>query len=166
MRRAFITGIGGQDGSYLAELLIEAGYVVTGLVRPGAEHYPNLEPLQDSVELLEADLLDRDSLARALEAARPDEVYNLAAPSFVPASWDRPVNTIFRVLMLAGFLSVAGLVAYRKLIEPLRLPIDTDDMALAVEKEFGIRLDEEELDCDSLDDMAAYVEKLVAKKPG
>ena len=93
MRRAFITGIGGQDGSYLAELLIEAGYVVTGLVRPGAEHYPNLEPLQDSVELLEADLLDRDSLARALEAARPDEVYNLAAPSFVPASWDHPVNT-------------------------------------------------------------------------
>ncbi len=93
MRRALITGIGGQDGSYLAELLLEAGYVVTGLVRPGAEHYPNLEPLQDDVELLEADLLDQDSLAKALEAARPDEVYNLAAPSFVPASWDRPVNT-------------------------------------------------------------------------
>jgi len=93
VRRALITGIGGQDGSYLAELLLEAGYVVTGLVRPGAEHYPNLEPLQDDVELLEADLLDQDSLAKALEAARPDEVYNLAAPSFVPASWDRPVNT-------------------------------------------------------------------------
>jgi GDPmannose 4,6-dehydratase len=93
MRRALITGIGGQDGSYLAELLLEAGYVVTGLVRPGAKHYPNLEPLQDRVALLEADLLDQVSLAKALEAARPDEVYNLAAPSFVPASWDRPVNT-------------------------------------------------------------------------
>jgi GDPmannose 4,6-dehydratase len=93
MRRALITGIGGQDGSYLAELLLEAGYEVTGLVRPGAKHYANLEPLQDRVALLEANLLDQVSLAKALEAARPDEVYNLAAPSFVPASWDRPVNT-------------------------------------------------------------------------
>jgi GDPmannose 4,6-dehydratase len=93
VRRALITGIGGQDGSYLAELLLEAGYVVTGLVRPGAEQYPNLESLQDRVALLEADLLDQVSLAKSLEAARPDEVYNLAAPSFVPASWDRPVNT-------------------------------------------------------------------------
>jgi GDPmannose 4,6-dehydratase len=93
VRRALITGIGGQDGSYLAELLLENGYEVSGLVRPGAEQYPNLEPLQDRVDLLEADLLDQRSLAKALEGARPDEVYNLAAPSFVPASWDRPVNT-------------------------------------------------------------------------
>jgi GDPmannose 4,6-dehydratase len=93
VRRALITGIGGQDGSYLAELLLENGYEVFGLVRPGAEQYSNLEPFQDRVDLLEADLLDQGSLAKALGAARPDEVYNLAAPSFVPASWDRPVNT-------------------------------------------------------------------------
>ncbi len=93
MKRALITGIGGQDGSYLAELLLERGYGVAGLVRPGAAEYPNLEPVRDRIELLEADLLDQRSLADALEAAKPAEVYNLAAPSFVPASWDRPVTT-------------------------------------------------------------------------
>ena len=93
MKRALITGIGGQDGSYLAELLLERGYEVAGMVRPGAVEYPNLEAVRERIELLEADLLDQRSLATALEAARPGEVYNLAAPSFVPASWKRPVET-------------------------------------------------------------------------
>ncbi|MDX6388788.1 MAG: GDPmannose 4,6-dehydratase [Gaiellaceae bacterium] len=93
MTRALITGIGGQDGSYLAELLLEHGYAVTGVVKPGAANYENLEPVRESVELLEADLLDPASLTHALEAAAPKEVYNLAAPSFVPASWERPVTT-------------------------------------------------------------------------
>ncbi len=93
MKRALITGIGGQDGSYLAELLLERGYAVAGLVRPGADEYPNLHRVRDRIELLEADLLDQHSVARALEAAQPGEVYNLASPSFVPASWERPVET-------------------------------------------------------------------------
>jgi GDPmannose 4,6-dehydratase len=93
VKRAFITGIGGQDGSYLAELLLEQGYAVSGLVRPGAAEYPNLEPMRDRIELLEGDLLDQRSLAAALETAHPGEVYNLASPSFVPASWERPVLT-------------------------------------------------------------------------
>jgi GDPmannose 4,6-dehydratase len=93
VRRALITGIGGQDGSYLAELLLDRGYAVAGVVRPGAAEYPNLEQVRDRIQLLEADLLDQQSLASALEAARPVEVYNLASPSFVPASWERPVAT-------------------------------------------------------------------------
>jgi GDPmannose 4,6-dehydratase len=93
VKRALITGIGGQDGSYLAELLLERGYAVTGVVRPGSGEYENLVAVADQVELLEADLLDQLSLASALRTARPDEVYNLASPSFVPTSWDRPVET-------------------------------------------------------------------------
>jgi GDPmannose 4,6-dehydratase len=93
VKRALITGIGGQDGSFLAELLLERGYGVTGLVRPGSGPYPNLEPVHERIELVEADLLDQASLAAALSAARPTEVYNLASPSFVPASWERPVET-------------------------------------------------------------------------
>jgi GDPmannose 4,6-dehydratase len=93
VKRALITGIGGQDGSYLAELLLEQGYDVAGIVKPGAEPYPNLAGIRDRIELIEADLLDTGSLEAALEAARPEEVYNLAAPSFVPASWERPVTT-------------------------------------------------------------------------
>jgi GDPmannose 4,6-dehydratase len=93
VRRALITGIGGQDGSLLAELLLEDGYEVVGLVRPGAGPYENLREIEESLELHEADLLHQTSLAQALRAARPDEVYNLAAPSFVPASWERPVET-------------------------------------------------------------------------
>jgi len=91
--RALITGIGGQDGSYLAELLLESGYDVVGLVRPGAGRYENLAALADRVELYEADLLSQTSLAQALRASKPEEIYNLAAPSFVPESWDRPVQT-------------------------------------------------------------------------
>jgi GDPmannose 4,6-dehydratase len=93
VRRALITGIGGQDGSFLAELLLDAGYAVSGLVRPGALPYENLAAIEDRIELHEADLLNQTSLAQALRAARPAEVYNLAAPSFVPASWEQPVQT-------------------------------------------------------------------------
>jgi len=93
VKRALITGIGGQDGSYLAELLLEAGYEVVGLVRPGASPYENLAGLAGQIELYEADLLNQTSLAQALRAAEPAEIYNLAAPSFVPDSWDRPVQT-------------------------------------------------------------------------
>jgi GDPmannose 4,6-dehydratase len=88
-----ITGIGGQDGSYLAELLLEEGYHVVGLVRPASPPYDNLAPIEGEIELCEADLLHQTSLAQALRAANPNEVYNLAAPSFVPASWERPVET-------------------------------------------------------------------------
>jgi GDPmannose 4,6-dehydratase len=93
VRRALITGVGGQDGSLLAELLLDEGYDVTGLVRPGAPRYENLDAVEDRIELHEADLLNQTSLAQALRAARPTEVYNLAAPSFVPESWEQPVHT-------------------------------------------------------------------------
>jgi GDPmannose 4,6-dehydratase len=93
VKRALITGIGGQDGSYLSELLLDAGYEVVGLVRPGAQPYENLGAVAAQIELVEADLLNQTSLAQALRAARPAEIYNLAAPSFVPASWEQPVQT-------------------------------------------------------------------------
>jgi GDPmannose 4,6-dehydratase len=93
VKRALITGIGGQDGSYLTELLLEEGYEVVGLVRPAATGYENVAPLEGQIELYEADLLNQTSLAQALRAARPAEIYNLAAPSFVPTSWERPVQT-------------------------------------------------------------------------
>jgi GDPmannose 4,6-dehydratase len=92
-RRVLITGIGGQDGSYLAELLLAKGYDVYGIVRPNSGPFPNLDQIADKLELLEADLLHRTSLVQALKAAQPHEVYNLAAPSFVPASWERPIET-------------------------------------------------------------------------
>jgi GDPmannose 4,6-dehydratase len=92
-RRALITGVAGQDGSYLAELLLAEGYEVYGVVRVGSGPFPNLDGIAERIELLEADLLHRTSLVQALQAARPREVYNLAAPSFVPASWERPIET-------------------------------------------------------------------------
>jgi GDPmannose 4,6-dehydratase len=94
-RRALITGIGGQDGSYLAELLLHEGYEVTGVVRPPAgRDLPNLGAIRDAVTLLEGDLLDPASLRNALAVARPDEVYHLAAPTFVPDSWQDPTRTV------------------------------------------------------------------------
>ena len=93
-RRALITGIAGQDGSYLAELLLEQGYAVFGAVRRDpSEHFENLSAIRDRVELVQADLLDQLSLVNALEQCEPDEVYNLASVSFVPMSWDQPVLT-------------------------------------------------------------------------
>ena len=93
-KRALITGITGQDGSYLAELLLEKGYEVFGMVRRSSA--PNLwriEHLLDRVTLKPADLLDQLSIIRLIDEVRPHELYNLAAMSFVPASWDQPMLT-------------------------------------------------------------------------
>jgi GDPmannose 4,6-dehydratase len=93
-KRALITGISGQDGSYLAELLLEKGYEVSGIVRRSSA--PNLwriEHLLDRIELRPGDLLDQLSLMKVLAEIRPHELYNLAAMSFVPASWDQPMLT-------------------------------------------------------------------------
>ena len=93
-RRALITGITGQDGSYLAELLLEKGYEVFGAVRRASTtNYWRIEHLLDRITLKPADLLDQLSLIRVIEDVKPDEVYNLAAMSFVPASWDQPLLT-------------------------------------------------------------------------
>ncbi len=93
-RRALITGISGQDGSLLAEHLLSHDYDVFGVVRraPSAR-YENLDGIRKRVELLQADLLDQQSLVTALKACRPQEVYNLASVSFVPMSWQQPVLT-------------------------------------------------------------------------
>jgi GDPmannose 4,6-dehydratase len=93
-RRALITGITGQDGSYLAELLLEKGYEVAGMVRRSStENFDRIAHLTDRITLVQADLLDQSSLVEALEEARPNEVYNLGAQSFVPTSWKQPVLT-------------------------------------------------------------------------
>ena len=93
-RRALITGITGQDGSYLAELLLDQGYEVFGLVRRlSAPNYWRIEHLLDRLTLIPGDLLDQLSLIRVLERVRPHELYNLAAMSFVPASWEQPMLT-------------------------------------------------------------------------
>jgi GDPmannose 4,6-dehydratase len=92
-RRALITGIGGQDGSLLAELLLAEGYDVFGIVRRAGASYPNLAGIRERVDLVQADLNDQLALVRALRACRPHEVYNLASVSFVPMSWEQPVLT-------------------------------------------------------------------------
>jgi GDPmannose 4,6-dehydratase len=93
-KRALITGITGQDGSYLAELLLEKGYEVYGMVRRAStENFERIQHLTDRIVLVQADLLDTSSLVEALEESRPDEVYNLGAQSFVPTSWRQPVLT-------------------------------------------------------------------------
>jgi GDPmannose 4,6-dehydratase len=93
-RRALITGITGQDGSYLAELLLEKGYEVHGMVRRAStEKFERIEHLRDRVTLHQGDLLDQRSLVDALRAARPEEIYNLAAMSFVAVSWIQPTLT-------------------------------------------------------------------------
>src|SRR3954471_16828137 len=93
-KKALITGITGQDGLYLAEFLLKNGYKVYGLVRrSSSENFERLSEIQDDVELLQGDLLDSNSLVSALRQSDPDEVYNLAAQSFVPTSWNQPVLT-------------------------------------------------------------------------
>lgn len=93
-KRALITGITGQDGSYLTELLLSKGYEVFGVVRRSStESYERIEHLRDRIQLFQADLLDQYSLIEALRQAKPDEVYNLAAQSFVPTSWSQAVLT-------------------------------------------------------------------------
>ncbi|HEU5050973.1 MAG TPA: GDP-mannose 4,6-dehydratase [Gemmatimonadales bacterium] len=94
MPRALITGITGQDGSYLAELLLEKGYEVAGMVRRTSHHsYERIEHLMGRVEIVAADLLDQHSLTQVIQQVKPDEVYNLAAQSYVPTSWTQPVLT-------------------------------------------------------------------------
>lgn len=94
MKRALITGITGQDGSYLAEFLLSKGYKVYGTVRRlSTPNMENISHIQDQIELISADLLDSSSMNQAVELSEPDEVYNLAAMSFVKTSFDQPVLT-------------------------------------------------------------------------
>jgi GDPmannose 4,6-dehydratase len=93
-KTALITGITGQDGSYLAEFLLEKGYRVCGMVRRAStENFQRLDSFCSRLQLIQGDLLDQTSIASILEQVRPDEVYNLAAMSFVPTSWQKPVLT-------------------------------------------------------------------------
>jgi GDPmannose 4,6-dehydratase len=94
VKTALITGTTGQDGSYLSEYLLSLGYKVYGLVRrTSIQNFERIAHIRDQIEFLNADLLDQNSLTNAIAEARPDEVYNLAAQSFVPASWSQPVLT-------------------------------------------------------------------------
>jgi GDPmannose 4,6-dehydratase len=94
MPRALITGITGQDGSYLAEFLLEQGYEVIGMVRrTSTVNFTRIQHIQDKVILVQGDLLDQGSLICLLQEYQPEEVYNLAAQSFVPTSWNQPVFT-------------------------------------------------------------------------
>src|SRR5437868_6726406 len=110
-KRALITGITGQDGSYLAELLLSKGYEVHGMVRRSSEEkFERLTHLSSRITLHQGDLLDQFSLASLLKTTEPDEVYNLAAQSFVPTSWNQPV--------LTGEFTALGVT---KLLEAIRL---------------------------------------------
>jgi GDPmannose 4,6-dehydratase len=92
--RALITGITGQDGSYLAEFLLGKGYAVVGMARRAStDSFERIEQIRDRITVRQADLLDQSSLIRLLEDARPDEVYNLASQSFIPTSWEQAVLT-------------------------------------------------------------------------
>src|SRR3954449_8334059 len=121
MKKAIITGITGQDGSYLAELLLDQGYQVHGIVRRSStENFERIAHLQGRIELHQADLLDQLSLIDVLRAVRPDEVYNLAAMSFVPTSWKQPVLTgeytalgVTRVLEAVRLLDPKGIRFYQ-----------------------------------------------------
>jgi len=109
--RALITGITGQDGSYLAELLLEKGYEVFGMVRRAStESFERIEHIKDKITLVQADLLDQLSIVNIIEEHRPSEVYNLAAQSFVPTSWVQPV--------LTGEFNAIGVT---KMLEAIRL---------------------------------------------
>ncbi len=121
MKRAIITGVTGQDGSYLAELLLEKGYEVHGVVRRAStETFDRIAHLGDRVRLHQADLLDQLSLIEVLREVRPHEVYNLAAMSFVPTSWKQPVLTgeftgigVTRVLEAIRLLDPKGIRFYQ-----------------------------------------------------
>jgi GDPmannose 4,6-dehydratase len=92
--KALITGITGQDGSYLADFLLDKGYQVYGMVRRAStENFDRIEHIKDKIQLMQADLLDQLSIINGIKEIGPDEVYNLAAQSFVPTSWDQPVLT-------------------------------------------------------------------------
>jgi GDPmannose 4,6-dehydratase len=111
-RTALITGITGQDGSYLAEFLLTQGYRVVGMVRRSStENFERVAHLRDTVELRQADLLDQLSLIDLVKEIRPDEIYNLAAQSFVPTSWQQPVLTAeFDALGVARLLEAMRMI--------------------------------------------------------
>ncbi len=112
VRRALITGVTGQDGSFLAELLLAKGYEVFGTVRRAStENFERISHLRDRITLVQADLLDQYSLIDAVQTVRPREVYNLAAQSFVPTSWGQPVLTgEFTALGVTRLLEAVRLV--------------------------------------------------------
>ncbi|HBY08226.1 MAG TPA: GDP-mannose 4,6-dehydratase, partial [Chloroflexi bacterium] len=94
MPTAIVTGVTGQDGSYLADFLLSKGYRVVGMVRRSSTvTFGRIEHIQDDIEIIQGDLHDQSSLVSVIEEYRPDEVYNLAAQSFVPTSWKQPVLT-------------------------------------------------------------------------
>jgi GDPmannose 4,6-dehydratase len=111
-KKALITGITGQDGSYLADFLLEKGYAVTGMIRRSStESFHRLGHILDRIEFVQGDLLDQHSLTRMLDEVKPDEVYNLAAMSFVPTSWNQPVLTAeFTALGVTRMLEAVRLV--------------------------------------------------------
>jgi GDPmannose 4,6-dehydratase len=110
MKRALITGVGGQDGSLLAELLLDRGYAVSGIARRSPDAYGDLDAIRERIDVVEADLLDGAALRAALAGA--DEVYNLASPSFVPQSWDAPVETAeFAAVGVTSLLEAVRAVA-------------------------------------------------------
>jgi len=111
MKKALITGVTGQDGSYLAEFLLSKGYAVYGMVRRAStENFERIEHLRDKITIVQADLLDQLSLIDLIKTDKPDEIYNLAAQSFVPTSWNQPV--------LTGEYTALGVT---KLLEAIRL---------------------------------------------
>jgi len=112
MKKALITGITGQDGSYLADLLLDKGYQVSGMVRRSStENFERIEHIQNDLNLVQADLLDQLSLIEIIKETEPDEVYNLAAQSFVPTSWNQPVLTgEFTALGVTRILEAVRLV--------------------------------------------------------
>ncbi|HSJ74967.1 MAG TPA: GDP-mannose 4,6-dehydratase [Gemmatimonadales bacterium] len=112
MPKALITGVTGQDGSYLAELLLSKGYEVVGVVRRTSHHsYERIEHLLERIQVVAADLLDQHSLTVVLQETQPDEVYNLAAQSYVPTSWTQPVLTgEFTALGVTRILEAVRLV--------------------------------------------------------
>ncbi|MBP7741035.1 GDP-mannose 4,6-dehydratase [Candidatus Woesebacteria bacterium] len=117
MKKAFITGITGQDGSYLAEFLLEKGYKVYGLTRrTSTQNFARIQHIihNDNLKLISGDLIDQHSLTYALKDIQPDEVYNLAAQSFVKASWDQPV--------LTGEFTALGVI---RVLEAMRLACPT-----------------------------------------
>jgi len=120
-RRALITGVAGQDGSYLAELLLGRGYEVAGIDRTGADDAPNLAAVRGRVEIVEADLRDGPGLRAAIARCAPHELYHLAAPSYVPDSWDDPTEAV--VAIAGGTASV--LAAALALAERPRVWVST-----------------------------------------
>jgi GDPmannose 4,6-dehydratase len=147
-RRALVTGIGGQDGSLLAELLLDNGYDVYGIVRRAASSYPNLDGIRERLELIQADLNDQLALVRALRSVQPHEVYNLASVSFVPMSWEQPVLTaelaaVGATALLEAIREVDGAIRFYQASsseifgEPLETP-QTETTPLAPLTPYGV----------------------------